>query len=681
MSKRISKLVAAPVRGACSTGGVGKISRVTCTGIVAVAAALSVGPALAQDPLGGLFTYQGQLKDAGVPVEGETDMRFALFDEDAGGNQIGATVIYDGQGGNFGPVAVATGVFTVWLDFSETAFDGNERWLEIEVRYPHDPTDTAPYTLLTPRPLVTATPYSLATRGLAVDAAGNVGIGTPTPTETLEVAGPIHSTTGGFKFPDGTIQDTAAGPGVWTQGGDDIFYAAGSVGIGTMGPLVGGGDVCSVMPETLPTGRYYGAAAYDPVTGRIYYFGGSDGSAPLSQIVAYDPIAGSVRLMTATLPTACAGLACAHDPGTSRIYCFGGYVWGSGTRLDQILAYDPSADTITLMSATLPTPRTDMACAYDPATDRIYCFGGQDAAGVELDGILAYNTTSNMVTVMSATLPTGRHGLGSAYYPGTQRVYCFGGYDGSVLDEIIAYDPSGDTVLVMAATLPTPIHHMACAYDANSARILCLGGSGIGSRREISAYDPTSDMLAVMSATLPSAPGGLPGAYDPGTGRIYCFGGAPGGPLLDEIVAYTSPRESRLQVGDPGDGTGAIANTWSIFSSREYKRDITPLLDADYKGILTQLVSTDLFRYRYAADPLRRLHLGVIAEQAPAEMLAPGGKAVSLADQTAFLMAAIKAQQAVIDAKAQRISELETRLERLESLLGTASATPVGGGQ
>jgi len=45
---------------------------------------------------------------------------------------------------------------------------------------------------------------------IAVTAGGNVGIGTTTPANPLSVAGLIESTTGGFRFPDGTTQTTAS---------------------------------------------------------------------------------------------------------------------------------------------------------------------------------------------------------------------------------------------------------------------------------------------------------------------------------------------------------------------------------------------------------------------------------------------------------------------------------------
>ena len=51
---------------------------------------------------------------------------------------------------------------------------------------------------------------SSPTNGIYILTSGNVGIGTTGPGQKLTVAGTIESTSGGFKFPDGTTQSTAA---------------------------------------------------------------------------------------------------------------------------------------------------------------------------------------------------------------------------------------------------------------------------------------------------------------------------------------------------------------------------------------------------------------------------------------------------------------------------------------
>lgn len=64
-----------------------------------------------------VFTYQGQLTDAGAPANGNYDLQFALFDALAAGAQIGATLTRSN-------VAASNGVFTVQLDFGVNAFPG-----------------------------------------------------------------------------------------------------------------------------------------------------------------------------------------------------------------------------------------------------------------------------------------------------------------------------------------------------------------------------------------------------------------------------------------------------------------------------------------------------------------------------------------------------------------------------
>lgn|SRR5579862_3837188 len=57
-----------------------------------------------------------------------------------------------------------------------------------------------------------------ATTQVTITGAGNVGIGTATPSNPLSVNGVIQSLTGGFRFPDGTTQTTASsGAGVNVQ--------------------------------------------------------------------------------------------------------------------------------------------------------------------------------------------------------------------------------------------------------------------------------------------------------------------------------------------------------------------------------------------------------------------------------------------------------------------------------
>ena len=121
-----------------------------------VLVSLSVGLSQAQGPapqgmLGTVFTYQGQLRQGGLPVTGVCDFRFALWDDAFAGAQVGVTV-------DANAVAVTRGLFNVLLDFGPYAFNGSERWLAIDVRCPSGGGDFTP---LTPRQELTPTPYAI----------------------------------------------------------------------------------------------------------------------------------------------------------------------------------------------------------------------------------------------------------------------------------------------------------------------------------------------------------------------------------------------------------------------------------------------------------------------------------------------------------------------------------------
>jgi hypothetical protein len=65
---------------------------------------------------------------------------------------------------------------------------------------------------------------------------GNVGIGEMYPSYPLTVDGMIQSQSGGFKFPDGTELSSASGANIWQKSGNSAYYNGGNVGVGTASP-------------------------------------------------------------------------------------------------------------------------------------------------------------------------------------------------------------------------------------------------------------------------------------------------------------------------------------------------------------------------------------------------------------------------------------------------------------
>lgn len=99
---------------------------------IIVASMLAAEPGTAAGmPSGAAFTYQGQLKEGGVPVSGFYNFAFRLYDQPEGGEPIP-----DGPKGGLvlDHKEVIGGLFTADLDFGPDVFqDYNELWLEIGV--------------------------------------------------------------------------------------------------------------------------------------------------------------------------------------------------------------------------------------------------------------------------------------------------------------------------------------------------------------------------------------------------------------------------------------------------------------------------------------------------------------------------------------------------------------------
>jgi len=191
-----------------------------------------VVPAAWAGPTGTGFVYQGRLKQNENLVSGLTDFRFSLWDAAIDGNQIGATIEFSAVG-DFAPINVQKGLFQAELDFGVGAFDGNDRWLEIEVRHPAGSGDYDP---LATRQRLTPAPYSIYSVGqstlsapdgdpaaaVTVNANGNVGVG------TTYAGAPLHVEASRPGSPLALFRQTdSSGYGVSITPGNDAapFYA------------------------------------------------------------------------------------------------------------------------------------------------------------------------------------------------------------------------------------------------------------------------------------------------------------------------------------------------------------------------------------------------------------------------------------------------------------------------
>jgi len=193
------------------------------------------------------FTYQGKLSAGGSPPTGSYDIQFLLFDTpDVGtGTQQGPTISNPS-------VQVAGGFFTAQLDFGPGVFDGSARYLEIGVR----PTDSKdPYTTLSPRQPVTATPYSVRSmNAAAADGLSIACVNCVTSSQIASVAGaqitgaiPVESVpTGSGNYIQNAVAAARAGrPRVAQEGGFELtgdgilggnLVVNGGVGIGFSNP-------------------------------------------------------------------------------------------------------------------------------------------------------------------------------------------------------------------------------------------------------------------------------------------------------------------------------------------------------------------------------------------------------------------------------------------------------------
>jgi hypothetical protein len=361
------------------------------------------GSAAAITP-GTAFTYQGELRENGLPVTGTYTMTFRLWDSASGGGSVSGTLTQT--------VGVSSGLFTVQLDYGATPFTGQRLWLGIAVNG----------TALGQRQEITPAPYAITAYN-GVPAGYMLAGASPTPP-----AGYVYS---GLR--------ANAGADTWRMDGNLSSYRSflAAVALGGKVYAIGGRDSSTALagmesydPAThlstamapLQTARMSLAAA--AVGGKLYAMGGGVnlGGPALGSVEEYDPLANSWAYR-APLPTPRMMLAAASMNG--QVYTFGGFDLSTTFTVTEV--FSPTANT---WATKAPVPTSEAVRGAAALGSKIYV--------LTASSLWEYDPLADTWTA--------RAGMGQPRRPAIAvlegKLYAIGGESGPNVVEV--YDPTAD---------------------------------------------------------------------------------------------------------------------------------------------------------------------------------------------------------------------------------------------
>ncbi len=206
-------------------------ARTRCIALFALAgAAVGAAPALAEP-----VVYEGTLSYLDAPVDSSADLRFRLFDSAEAGAQLGDTIELPAH-------ALADGAFKATLDFGASAAGWLEVSVRAPAG-DGDYVTLTPRQRVEPGVASIADAQARAAALAAEEARSNASLSLSRNTSRSPLIDPAGAGfdpnagpggAGGFGNPD---DDYTVGPqGLWVSSGANTYYTAGNVGIGTMTP-------------------------------------------------------------------------------------------------------------------------------------------------------------------------------------------------------------------------------------------------------------------------------------------------------------------------------------------------------------------------------------------------------------------------------------------------------------
>jgi hypothetical protein len=344
---------------------------------------------------------------------------------------------------------------------------------------------------------------------------------------------------------------------IYDSGGDRLVVFGGYTGSSYLNDVwaLSLGDVPTWTQLTPagapPVGRVGASAIYDPLRGRLVAFGGYDGTTYLNEVWALslgDGPAWTQLAAGGTLPKGRRYHSAIYDPVRDRMLIFGGD--SASTLLGDCCGLSlGSVPTWTTLSAggRVPSARGRHSAMYDPVGDRMLVFGGCAPDYVADCYALSLGSTPAWTKLSPALIARGLHS--AIYDPVGKEMVIFGGYQTAAPWRLLRNDVArlvlGGTPAWVKASVVSPgvRYGSAAIYDPVRDRMVVFGGhSGsayLGDCYALAMASPPTWTRLYPAGTAPAArrcPGAI---YDPVRDRMIVFGGTTGSGYVNDIWALS----------------------------------------------------------------------------------------------------------------------------------------------
>lgn len=678
---------------------------------------------------GTAFTYQGRFTDGGVPSNGSVEFQCTLWDALSGGAQVAAATPSSTV------VGVTNGLFTLSLDFGTAAFDGSDRYLQIEAR-----TALGPFTLLTPRQKVSPAPYAMLAGKLTGTVTSNGLAGTYGSAVTFSNTANVFSGTfsgngGGLTNLNVASLGGLSASNFWQLGGNagtiagtnflgttdnqplelkanrqrilrlepistltnvlpgaTIIYSnapnliggspVNTVDAGSVGSIIGGGGLGGLYADQGAGYTFFGAFP-NRVSGKFETIAGGLGNTILAD---YSVIGGGTQNFIQTNATYATISGGSQNTNSGYSSIIGG---GFENQIQTNAAYS------TIGGGQLNSIQTNATWAtISGGNDNII---SSNASGATISG-----GEQNTINANAQASVVGG-GFGNTIGANTQQGTVPGGFQNTAAgDYSFAAGNSAQALHKGSFVWADSSVGAFASGAADQFLIRARGGVGIGtSVTPNGSLNLSSGGLAVTGASSPYY-GTAPGVFIEGggtIGNIFAFTYAtfsslplvlnsPGG----NVGIGRTPTANALEVN--GNASKAVAGSWLANSDARIKNDIEPVVNA-----LSTLEKVHLVSFRYNDDYRAthhgvedRRYLNVVAQQfrdvfpddvkSSGEKL-PNGEEILQVDTyplTIYSAAAIQELNHKLEkdlkSKELEIDSLKQRLEKLEKAFAQKTASP-----